>query len=271
MFMYWLFKNTDLYSQVCNFILSSILYCDSLTSIHSVNSHSVNEVGKQVFKWWFARWFYRTQTDACGSRAIEWFWRLAHGCWSPLPTYRILCDAGSDDLLGRICHPVCSVSVTPSKARLIGFCNKRNTPVRGHRENLQGSTSLHFVGSHNGNGFRECASSRRSGCWVTRTFWGICLRWSVRTNLFPWSHCQESIENHWSFLVQLVLYVQKYCGREKRQVPLKLLDGELSGSLPQFVPNWVFRKVLCPHTCLILPGVRSVRRHEKTVFPTKKL
>ena len=142
MFMYWLFKNTDLYSQVCNFILSSILYCDSLTSIHSVNSHSVNEVGKQVFKWWFARWFYRTQTDACGSRAIEWFWRLAHGCWSPLPTYRILCDAGSDDLLGRICHPVCSVSVTPSKARLIGFCNKRNTPVRCHRENLQGSTSL---------------------------------------------------------------------------------------------------------------------------------
>lgn len=63
----------------------------------------------------------------------------------------------------------------------------------------------------------------------------------------------------------------KVSGREKRQVPLKLLDGELSGSLPQFVPNWVFRKVLCPHTCLILPGVRSVRRHEKTVFPTKKL
>ena len=28
------------------------------------------------------------------------------------------------------------------------------TPVRCHRENLQGSTSLHFVGSHNGNGFR---------------------------------------------------------------------------------------------------------------------
>lgn len=27
-------------------------------------------------------------------------------------------------------------------------------PIRCHRENLQGSTSLHFVGSHNGNGFR---------------------------------------------------------------------------------------------------------------------
>ena len=34
------------------------------------------------------------------------------------------------------------------------FCDKRRTPVRCHRENLQGSTSLHFVGSHNGNGFR---------------------------------------------------------------------------------------------------------------------
>lgn len=27
--------------------------------------------------------------------------------------------------------------------------------VRCHRENLQGSTSLHFVGSHNGNGLWE--------------------------------------------------------------------------------------------------------------------
>ena len=91
------------------------------TLLHSPVSHSVNEVGKLVFKRWLARWFYRTQADACGSRAIEWFWKLAHRCWSPLPTYCILCDAGSDDLFGRICHPVCSVSVTPSKVRLIGF------------------------------------------------------------------------------------------------------------------------------------------------------
>ena len=63
------------------------------------------------------------QADACRSRAIEWFWRLAHRCWFPLPTYRISCDTGSDNLLGRICHPVCSVSATPSKARLIGFGN----------------------------------------------------------------------------------------------------------------------------------------------------
>ncbi len=57
-------------------------------------------------------------------RAIEWFWQLAHGCWSPLPTNRIVCDTGSDDLLGRICHPFCSVSMTPNKARLIGFYYK---------------------------------------------------------------------------------------------------------------------------------------------------
>ena len=53
-----------------------------------------------------------------------------------------------------MCHPVCSVSVTPSKTRLNGFCDKRNTSIRCHIENLQGSTSLHFVGSHNGNCFR---------------------------------------------------------------------------------------------------------------------
>ncbi len=91
------------------------------TSLHSAVSHSDNEVGKHIYKWWHARWLYRTQADACGSRAIEWFWRLAHGCWSPLPTYRIVCDAGSDDLFWKMWHPVCSVSVTPSKSRLIGF------------------------------------------------------------------------------------------------------------------------------------------------------
>ena len=94
------------------------------TTLHSAVSHSVNEVRQLVFKRNLARWLYRTQADACGSRAIEWFWRLAHRCWSPLPTYRIACDAGSDDLLGNMCHPVCSVSVTPSKTRLIGFCYK---------------------------------------------------------------------------------------------------------------------------------------------------
>ena len=42
-----------------------------------------------------------TQADACGSGAIEWFWQLVHRGWSPLPTYRISCDAGSDDLYGK--------------------------------------------------------------------------------------------------------------------------------------------------------------------------
>ena len=146
--------------------------------------------------------------------------------------------------LGKMCHSVCSVSMTPSKARLIGFCDKRNTSIRCHRENLQGSTSLHFVGSHNGNGFWKCASSRRSECWVTWTFWGTCLRQPVRANLFPWSHNLEIFENRWSILARFVLYVQRYCGREKHQVPLTLSDGGLFGSLPQFVPNWVFQKVL---------------------------
>lgn len=73
----------------------------------------------------------------------------------------------------------------------------------------------------------------------------------------------KCLVNPWSFPVFLRFVVQRYCGREKHQVPLKLLDGELSGSLPQFVPNWVFRKVLCPHTCLILPGVRSEGMHVK--------
>ncbi len=120
------------------------------TSLHSVVSHNGNEVRHLIFKRNLARWFYQTQADACGSRAIEWFIRLAHRCWSPLQTYRILCDAGSDDLLGRICHPVCSVSVTPSKAQLIGFCDKRNIPITCLSENLQCSTSLHFVVSDYG-------------------------------------------------------------------------------------------------------------------------
>ena len=126
------------------------------SSLHSDVSHSVNEVGQLVFKRKLARWLYRTQTDACGSRAIEWFRRLAHGCWSPLPTYRISCDAGSDDLLGRMCHPVCSVSATPSKARLNGFANKwKLQPIateRSSRVSLR-STQLFLT------------VSMRSGSW----------------------------------------------------------------------------------------------------------
>ena len=121
------------------------------TSLHSAVSHSVNEVGKHIYKWWLARWFYRTQAYACRSRAIEWFMQLAHRCWSPLPTYRILCDAESDDLWGRICHPVCSVSVTPSKTRLIGLLLQMKDSVHCHREKQQGYTSLYSAVSHSDN------------------------------------------------------------------------------------------------------------------------
>ena len=84
-------------------------------------------------------------------RAIKWFRQLAHRCWSPLPTYRILCDAGSDDLLGRMRHPVCSVSATPSKARLIGLLLQMEDSVHCHREKQQGLTTLHSAVSHSVN------------------------------------------------------------------------------------------------------------------------
>ena len=78
------------------------------TSLYSAVSHSVNEVGQLVFKRKLARWLYRTQADACRSRAIEWFEQLAHRCWPPLPTNRISCDAGCDDLFGK-----CAIRFAP--------------------------------------------------------------------------------------------------------------------------------------------------------------
>ena len=129
------------------------------TSLHSAVSHSVNEVGKHIYQWWLARWLYRTQADACGSRAIEWFMQLAHRCWSPLPTIRISCDAGSDDLFGNECA-IWFAPCLQHQAKLGWVALAANgTPIRCHRENLQGSTSLHFVGSHNGNGFWEDVTS----------------------------------------------------------------------------------------------------------------
>lgn len=49
-------------------------------------------------------------------------------------------------------HQIFSVPLAPSK-----FCRQKITtvwefPTRYHRESLQDSTMLHFVGSHNGNG-----------------------------------------------------------------------------------------------------------------------
>ena len=122
------------------------------TSLHSAVSHSVNEVGHLVFKRWFVRWLYRTQADACGSRAIEWFIQLAHRCWPPLPTYRIACDAGSDDLLGRICHPFYSVSATLIQLHVywfsvtMQFVSRFKYCTNVHRYLLQEELKLESIG-----------------------------------------------------------------------------------------------------------------------------
>ena len=99
------------------------------TSLHSAVSHSVNEVGKHIYKWWLARWLYRTQADACRSRAIGWFWQLSHRGWSPLPTIRISCDAGSDDLLGDAPSGLLRVSDTKQSSadRLLRQAEYSNT------------------------------------------------------------------------------------------------------------------------------------------------
>ena len=57
----------------------------------------------------------------------------------------------TNDHLRGLCHPVCSVSATPSKARLIGFCNMRRHPVHCNREKQQGFTSLYSAVSHSVN------------------------------------------------------------------------------------------------------------------------
>ena len=92
--------------------------------------------------------------------STEWFIKLAHRCWPPLPTYRISCDAGSDDLLRRMFHPVCSESATPSKTRLIDFCNKWRIPIHCHREKQQGFTTLHSAVSHSVNEVRQLVFKR---------------------------------------------------------------------------------------------------------------
>ena len=80
------------------------------TTLHSAVSHRVNEVRQLVFKRKHARWLYRTQADACGSRAIEWFWSLAQRYWPPLPTFRISCDAEVTTLWER-----CAIRFAPCR------------------------------------------------------------------------------------------------------------------------------------------------------------
>ena len=47
------------------------------------------------------------------------------------------------------------------------------TPIRCHRENLQGSTSLHFLGSHNSNGFREAYLQDSWAIGLHRLIWNM--------------------------------------------------------------------------------------------------
>ena len=41
------------------------------TSLHSAVSHSVNEVGKHIYKWWLARWLYFRKRQPAFGRTIE--------------------------------------------------------------------------------------------------------------------------------------------------------------------------------------------------------
>lgn len=83
--------------------------------------------------------------------STEWFIKLAHRCWPPLPTNRIACDAGSDDLLGRICHPgllrICNTKQSPADRILLQV----EVPFHCHREKQQGFTTLHSAVSHSVN------------------------------------------------------------------------------------------------------------------------
>ena len=100
------------------------------------------------------RWIYRTQPDACGSRGIEWFKQLAHSCCPPLPTNRISCDAGSNDLLGRD-MPSGLLRVYDTKLNSTDrLLHKWRNPVHCHREKQQGFTSFDSAVSHSANEVR---------------------------------------------------------------------------------------------------------------------
>ena len=52
--------------------------------------------------------------------------------------------------------------------------------------------------------------------------------------------------------------IQRYEGSVRRQMALRLAAKKAAGSLPQFVPNWVFRLLSPCHICLpsLTPFVR---------------
>ncbi|KAB3909220.1 hypothetical protein GAQ78_11420 [Bacteroides uniformis] len=45
--------------------------------------------------------------------------------------------------------------------------------------------------------------------------------------------------------------IQRYEGSVRRQMALRLAAKKAAGSLPQFVPNWVFRPLSPCHICLL--------------------
>ena len=88
------------------------------------------------------------------------------------------------------------MSVTPSKFRWQIIATAGIIPVRCHRENLQDSATLHFAGSHNGNGI-----------WKTDWDWDWMLSYSF----------MEFFLAAFGFLGRVRFTVQNYCGREKCQ------------------------------------------------------
>ncbi|HBV19498.1 MAG TPA: hypothetical protein DEB68_07725 [Bacteroides sp.] len=52
--------------------------------------------------------------------------------------------------------------------------------------------------------------------------------------------------------------IQRYEGSVRQQMTLRLAARKAAGSLPQFVPNWVFRLLSPCHICLpsLAPFVR---------------
>ena len=168
-------------------------------SLHSAVSHCVNEVGLLVFKRKLARWLYQCRLTLAEVEPSNGFggWLTYVGRHFRLIVLHAMPEVTT---FWEMCHPVCSVSATPSKAWLIGFCNMRRNPVRCHRENLQGFASLcrfsqrqQFSG---GRYFVRVWTLGRSGLFVltyshyTLVHEGLneVMCWTARTNvLFPWS------------------------------------------------------------------------------------
>lgn len=139
-----------------------------------------------------------------------------------------------------------SVPTAPSKFCWQEFTTVWVSPIRCHRESLQDSATLHFAGSHNGNGI-----------WKTDWAWML----SNRTCFM------EHFLATFGHLGRVRFTVQNYCGREKCQAPPWAFGWRAwrKPSANFLVPPKLGYSVrtLRPHTCLILPCVRSGHLHVK--------